>query len=257
MAARRHPASTPQPPLVRYLSKCNVATRAEARTLVRAGRVTVNGRVCTDGALRVDPRRDRVALDGEPVRLPVGGALVWWALNKPRGVLVTTADPQGRRTVMDLLPAPHAPGLAPVGRLDKASAGLLLLTNDTEAAARLLDPRSHVAKAYRVKVRGHPTPETLRAWARETLVVDGLVLGPMAVAIERTGPASAWLQITLVEGRNRQIRRRMAAAGHVVEHLVRVAIGPLALGDLAPGAARRLTADEVKDLSRPRRASGP
>jgi len=235
------PPAAGRPPLVRFLSKCNVASRAEARILVRAGRVTVNGRVCTDGAHRVHPERDLVALDGVVVRSPQADALVWWMLNKPRGVLVTTRDPQGRPTVMDLVPAPQAPGLAPVGRLDRASAGLLLLTNDSEGAARLTDPRSHVPKVYRVKVRGHPHESTLAAWRTDTLTVDDLELGPMDVVVERSAPKSVWLRITLTEGRNRQIRRRMEAAGHAVEHLIRVSIGPLELGALGPGAVRELT----------------
>jgi 23S rRNA pseudouridine2605 synthase len=212
--------------------------------------VAVNGRVCTDGARRVDPGRDVVTVDGTRVREPAPADLVWLAMNKPRGVLVTTNDPRGRRTVMDLLPGPPAPGLAPVGRLDQASAGLLLLTNDTLGAARLLDPRHHVPRTYRVKVRGRPTEATLGAWRTGTLVQDDLVLGPMEVEVERVGKASAWLRVTLAEGRNRQVRRRMEAAGHAVEHLVRVAIGPLGLGDLAPGAVRPLSAEEVDRLRR-------
>jgi 23S rRNA pseudouridine2605 synthase len=247
----RDPAPLPatRPPLVRFLSKCNVASRVAARALVRAGRVTVNERVCTDGARRIHPEKDRVCLDGVAVRLPASGESVWLVLNKPRGVLVTTHDPEGRKTVMDLVPRPHVLGLAPVGRLDKASAGLLLLTNDSEAAARLLDPENHVPKVYRVKVRGLPSEATLRGWREDTLVDAGLPLGPMGVEIERRGPKSAWLSITLTEGRNRQIRRRMEAAGHAVEHLIRTSIGPLGLGELAPGAVRMLTPEEIDALS--------
>ncbi|MGE0191509.1 MAG: pseudouridine synthase [Planctomycetota bacterium] len=234
-----------RPPLVRYLSRCHVAPRPEARRLVQAGRVTVNGRRVTDGAWRVDPARDRVEVDGQVVRLDAARARhVWWVVNKPRGTVATTRDPEGRPTVLELVPEPRAPGLAPVGRLDKASAGLLLLTNDHEAAARLLDPASHVAKVYRVKVRGHPGETTLAAWRTETVEEDGLVLGPMDVVVERVGPKSCWLSITLHEGKNRQIRRRVEAAGHAVEVLVRTRFGPLELGDLAPGAARELTPEE-------------
>lgn len=234
-----------QPPLVRFLSKCNVASRAQARALVQAGRVTLNGRVVRDGARRVDPTRDRVTLDGKPVSLAAAAAEVaWWMVNKPRGAVSTTSDPEGRPTVMDLVPRPHPGGLAPVGRLDKASAGLLLLANDNALAARLLDPRTHVEKTYRVKVRGHPTSATLHGWRTEHVLEDGLDLGPMRVEVEREGPRSTWLVIGLSEGRNRQIRRRMEAAGHEVEVLIRLAFGPLSLGDLAPGAARRLTEEE-------------
>ena len=236
-------------PLVRYLSRCNAATRTEARRLVLAGRVRVNGRVCTDGARRVDGTRDQVDLDGRAVRLPRPDRdLVWFMLNKPRGVVTTTSDPEGRQTVLDLVPRPHARGLAPVGRLDKASAGLLLLTNDSVLAARLLDPARHVLKSYRVKVRGHPAAETLRRWRRDSLEVAGLVLGPMDVTVEKEGPASTWLRVRLAEGKNRQIRRRCEAEGHAVQILVRVAFGPLDLGELAPGVARRLTRTEIASL---------
>lgn len=233
---------------MRYLSKCNVASRGQARELVQAGRVTVNGEVCTEGAVRVDPRHDRVEVDGTPVQLPDPRSLVWIAMNKPRGVVTTTSDPQGRTTVMDLLRKGHAPGLAPVGRLDQASGGLILLTNDSEVAARLLDPGSHLPKTYRVKVRGHPSPATLEGWRRTTRVIDGLRLGPMGADVERSGPASTWLRITLLEGKNRQIRRRCSADGHAVEQLIRVAFGPVRLGHLEPGRSRRLTREEVQRL---------
>ena len=247
MTAEPH---APALPLVRYLSRCNVASRTQARQLVLAGRVRVNGRVCTEGARRIDPRRDGVTLDHVEVRLPQGEReLVWWVANKPRGVVCTTKDPEGRPTVMDLVPPPHAPGLAPVGRLDKASAGLIVLTNDAVAADRLLAPGSHVPKTYRVKVRGHPSGDVLRAWRTETREVEGLALGPMAVELEREGPKSTWLRITLDEGKNRQIRRRCGADGHEVQVLVRVAFGPLVLGELAPGAARPLSADEQAALT--------
>ncbi len=248
---RRNAAS--HPPLVRFLSKCNVATRVEARQLVQAGRVTINGQVCTDGERRVNLGRDAVALDGTLVRRAKSDEIVWIAMNKPRGVIVTTHDPEGRRTVMDLLPQPLAPGLAPVGRLDGASAGLLLLSNDTEAAARLLEPSQHVPKVYRVKVTGHPSAATLASWNRETLVEDGLKLGPMHVEIEKQSPKSVWLIITLTEGRNRQIRRRMRAAGHDVQHLIRTTMGSIQLGDLAPGAVRTLSEAEVRGLFGARR----
>ena len=235
-------------PLVRFLSRCNAASRPEARTLVHAGRVTVNGQVCRRGEQRVDPVRDDVRLDGRRVRLPRPDELEWWIANKPRGLVTTTNDPQGRPTVMSLVPVPHAPGLAPVGRLDKASAGLLLFTNDAAGAARLLDPDRHVPKTYRVKVRGHPSEATLTAWRTRARELDGLCLGPMEVEVERVGPKSAWLRIVLREGKNRQIRRRVEADGHAVEVLVRTGFGPLTLDDLAPGAARRLEPEDVASL---------
>ena len=145
-----------------------------------------------------------------------------------------------------------------MGRLDQASAGLLLLTNDHALADRLLDPRTHVAKRYRVKVKGRLSPEDLRRLREDALVEEGLVLGPMDVQVESEGPRSTWIVVTLDEGKNRQIRRRVEDLGRAVEVLVRVAIGPLPLGDLAPGSFRALTPAEIESLraaaARPRRA---
>jgi 23S rRNA pseudouridine2605 synthase len=237
-------------PLERLLSKWRVASRTQAQQLVRAGRVSVGGRVATDPRLWVRVGQDAVEVDGARVGPQAAAAPLWLMLNKPRGTVTTTRDPEGRPTVMDLVGAHTVPGLAPVGRLDKASAGLLLLTNDAAAADRLLDPRSHVAKTYRVKVRGHLSADALAALRRDTLEEDGLVLGPLEVEVERAGPRSQWLVIRLREGKNRQIRRRLEALGHAVEVLVRTAFGPLALGDLAPGAVRVLTRAQVEALER-------
>ena len=234
-------------PIERLLSKWRVASRTEAQRLVRAGRVKVGGMVLHDPRAVVDARRTPIEVDGVRVGPPAGGD-VWLAMNKPRGVVTTTKDPEGRRTVMDLVGPLAAPGLAPVGRLDLESAGLLLLSNDSALADRLLDPKTHVPKRYRVKVKGHFAADELQRLRTETLVEDGLTLGPMGVELESEGPRSTWLVVTLDEGKNRQIRRRMKDAGHAVEILVRTAIGPLELGDLAPGAARALTAAEVLAL---------
>jgi 23S rRNA pseudouridine2605 synthase len=240
-------ATRPREPIERLLSKWRIASRTEAGRLVRAGRVRVNGAAVLDPRRVVDPERDRVEVDGRAASPPAAGT-TWLAMNKPRGVVVTTKDPEGRRTVMDLLGPRAAAGVAPVGRLDKASAGLLLLTDDAGLADRLLDPRTHLAKRYRVKVRGRPGDEALRRLREDTLVEDGLVLGPMEVEVESLGPRSAWLLVTLREGKNRQIRRRLLDVGLEVEVLVRTAVGPLALGDLAPGAVRALAPAEVAAL---------
>jgi 23S rRNA pseudouridine2605 synthase len=240
-------------PLERLLSKWRVASRSQARDLVLAGRVQVNGRVTRDPRRVLDPRRDAVALDGVAVG-PRPAPTTWLALNKPRGVVVTTRDPEGRRTVMDLLGPSPPPGLAPVGRLDQASAGLLLLTDDHALAARLLDPRSKVSKRYRVKVRGRLTDEHLARLSKDSLVEDGLVLGPMEVEVESRGPRSSWLLVSLREGRNRQIRRRLEALGLAVEHLIRLSFGPILLGSLPPGSLRPLTPSELSLL---RRAASP
>lgn len=237
----RSRAPTPRM-LPRLLSGWNVASRKEAEAMVAAGRVRVNGRVIRDVCASF-PETARVEVDGAPVG--PRPSFTWLALNKPRGVVTTTSDPEGRRTVLDLVPP--EPRLAPVGRLDLDSAGLLLLTDEHAVAARLLDPASHVRKVYRVKIEGRPTPEALEA-LRGPATLDGEVLGAMDVAVLQENPRSTWVRVVLSEGRNRQIRRRMDAAGHPVEVLVREAFGPITLGDLAPGQHRPLTAAEVRAL---------
>jgi 23S rRNA pseudouridine2605 synthase len=232
------------------LSKWHVASRKEAEDLVRKGRVAVNGSDGRDVARPVNPARDRIEVDGARIGPPDRASYAYFVVNKPRGVVTTTKDPEGRRTVMDLVPGAPAPGLAPVGRLDQDSAGLLLLTNDHGLAARLLDPVSHVAKTYRVKVKGRVDEDVLHRMRTERVVVDGLELEPFAVAVESVGPRSTWLRITLEEGKNRQIRRQCEALGHEVEMIVRMTFGPLELGALKPGAFRPLGAAELAALRR-------
>jgi 23S rRNA pseudouridine2605 synthase len=233
--------------LPRALSKAGAATRGSALRLIAEGRVRVDGRVVRDAALRVDPARARIEVDGAPLGAPPGPAeAVVVALNKPRGALVTRSDPEGRPTVFDLLPRDLGL-LRCVGRLDGASAGLLLATTDTSLAAALEDPARGFPRVYRVKI--HPRlEEGARARLLGGVVVDGATARPEAVEVESHGPRSTWARFTLREGRNREIRRLCAAAGLEVEHLVRVSYGPVALGALAPGAWRRLDAGEVRDL---------
>lgn len=242
--------------LPRLLSRWGVASRKEAEALVFGGRVAVDGRVVRDVLAWVEEDRAAVTVDGVRVG-PAAGGPVWLALNKPRGVVTTTSDPEGRRTVMDLLPT-RPPGLAPVGRLDLDTGGLLLLSSDHELAAAVLAPETHVTKTYRVKVRGHPDDTTLETLRTTTQREDDLVLGPFDVVdvVERN-TRSVWLTVTLHEGKNRQIRRRLDAVGHPVEVLVRTAFGPVLLGDLAPGASRPLTAGEVAALRAAVAPGGP
>lgn len=229
--------------LPRLLSRWNVLPRKAAEQAVHDGRVRVDGRVVRDVTRWIDEAA-HVEVDGRAVG-PRGGGPTWLLLHKPRGVVTTTRDPEGRPTVIDLLGDAVVPGLAPVGRLDLDSQGVLLLSDEHAVAARLLAPETHVTKRYRVKVRGHPDEAVLDALRTTSLTVDDLVLGPMAVAVASRTPAATWLDVTLTEGKNRQIRRRLAAVGHDVETLVRVAFGPIGLGELAPGAWRALTSDEV------------
>lgn len=233
--------------LARALSKLGRCSRAEGERLIRAGRVCVGGEVVTDPLRRVHPETVAITVDGVAV---ARATRVYLALNKPRGLVTTREDPQARATVYDCLDDPSLPFVAPVGRLDKASEGLLLLTNDTRWAARLTDPASHVDKTYHVQVAGLPDDAVL---ARLRAGVDELATGERLTAkridLLRAGSRSShWLEVVLDEGRNRQIRRLLAVEGLEVKRLVRIAVGPLALGDLAKGAWRHLTPAEVRAL---------
>ena len=215
--------------------------------MVEAGRVRINHQLARDPAQRITLETDRIELDGVPV---VRTERVYLALNKPRGLVTTRDDPQGRATIYECLDA-TLPFVAPVGRLDKASEGLLLLTNDSRWSSRLLDPASHVDKTYHVQVRGTLDDAGL---ARVAAGIDeddtGEHLAVKRIALLRSGSRStAWYEIVLDEGRNRHIRRIFSALGIEVLRLVRISIGPLALGTLAKGAWRMLSSDEVRALS--------
>jgi len=206
--------------------------------------VQVGGKTVRDALLRINPDRDRIAVDGERV---VAERKVYLMLNKPRGLVTTRDDPEGRGTVYDCLEGLDLPFVAPVGRLDKASEGLLLMSNDTRWANGLLDPASHVAKTYHVQIAAAPDEAMLERF-RQGAVVDGELLTASSIALLRSGGRTAWLEIVLDEGRNRQIRRLLGAFDIEVLRLIRVAIGGLQLGDLAKGKARHLTAEELTML---------
>jgi 23S rRNA pseudouridine2605 synthase len=215
---------------------------------VEAGKVRVNGIVVSDASLRVRPELDRIEVDGAPV---AKAAHAYVMLNKPRGVVTTRDDPQGRSTIYECLSGAGLPFVAPVGRLDKASEGLLLLTNDSRWTALLMDPASHVDKRYHVQVRGANLESVMRRVADGVVeAATGDLLTVKTIALLRTGSRSGgWFEITLDEGKNRQLRRIFAEVSLEVLRLVRVAIGPIELGDLAKGAWRMLTADEVRRLA--------
>lgn len=226
--------------LERALSKLGFASRTQARRLVEEGRVRVNGSVVRDPTQRVDVRRARLEVDGQPVR---AGKRVYLALNKPRGLVTTTADEQERATVYVCLADADLPRVVPVGRLDQESEGLLLFTNDTRWAQRVLDPATHVDKVYEVHITGDADDallESLRAGVQSR----GELLRIKAVRRVRAGV----LEITLSEGRNRHVRRMLEGLGRTIEVLRRVAIGPVQLGRLGPGAHRMLTEKEVEQL---------
>lgn len=232
----------------RGLSKLGVCSRAEGVRLVEAGRVRINGRVVRDTALRITPERDLIEIDGAPI---VRAERVYLALNKPRGLVTTRDDPQGRATIYECLKGAPLPFVAPVGRLDKASEGLLLLTNDSRWSAKLLDPSSHIDKVYHVQVRGMLDEATVARVEAGVVERDtGEHLRVKRISLLRTGSrSSAWFEVVLDEGKNRHIRRMFAELGIEVLRLVRVAIGPLVLGALPKGAWRMLTNDEVRALS--------
>lgn len=231
----------PRHGLARVLSKLGMCSRTQAQALIRAGRVQVDGRVVLDPEAPTDPRRAGITVDGAAVR---AAGKVYVMLNKPRGYVTTTRDERGRETVYTLLQSTDMPWLAPVGRLDKASEGLLLFTNDSAWAARLTDPASHLDKTYHVQVDALPDAGLLQR-LRRGVAAGGEHLSAKSVRELRRGAKHAWLEIVLDEGRNRQIRRLLAAFDIAVLRLVRVAIGPLSLGDLAKGKWRLLTAQEV------------
>ena len=238
-------AGTVRHGLARVLSRLGVCSRSEAARRIEAGRVRVNGKVTRDHELPADIAVDSIEMDGVTLQ---ARERVCIAVNKPRGLVVSAADERGRDTVYMLLRDAGLPWLAPIGRLDKASEGLLLLGNDPAWAARLTSPASHVAKTYRVQVRGLPDPEALQR-LRAGVVDRGERLVAESVEVVGGGARNAWLEIVLTQGRNRQIRRMLAACGHEVLRLMRVAIGPLALGDLSKGTWRRLTDAEVLALA--------
>jgi 23S rRNA pseudouridine2605 synthase len=226
--------------LAKHLADAGVASRRAAETLIAEGRVSIDGRLVTDPAR--DVRADsRVELDG---RVLAGGPRrVAYAVNKPAGVVSTARDPHGRPTVVGLVPAPGL-RLYPVGRLDADSTGLILLTNDGELANRLTHPRYEVPKTYRVRVAGGPVREaSLRALQRGVQLDDG----PTAPARVRRVRRDV-LELTIREGRNRQVRRMCQAVGHPVLALERVAFGPLSIEGLAPGCYRRLSAADIERL---------
>lgn len=205
----------------------------------------MNGTTVAVLGTRAEPT-DRIVVDGKLLQRP--RPHVWVALHKPAGVVTTARDPEGRPTVTELVP--HGYGrLFPVGRLDVQSTGLVLLTNDGETAARVLHPRHHVPRRYRVKVRGAPDERALARLRRGVTLDDGRT-GPARVRVEKRLPTKTWLEIVVFEGRSRLVRRACDVIGHAVEKLQRVALGPIELGGLARGACRELTAAEVTMLRR-------
>ena len=249
--------------LQKIMAASGIASRRKAEEIIAAGRVTVNGKVVREQGTKADPEQDEICVDGKPLKRPE--RLRYFLLNKPKGYVTTVSDPEGRPTVMDLLPR-GAERVYPVGRLDYASEGLLLMTNDGALAQTLMNARSHVPKIYRVKVSGKPEEKAIRRLRAGVTIEleDGrrVKTSPANIRLVEDGsqargerrvaggePANPWYEVTLIEGRNRQIRRMFERVGHHVEKIKRVQLGPLVL-DVEPGKFRELTKREVQELKK-------
>ena len=225
----------------RALARAGVASRRKAEELIAAGRVTVNGTVAQTGQV-VDPEKDRILVDGKPVSKP--RATVWLMLNKPAGVMTTRSDPDGRRTVFDLVP--KVPGLTYVGRLDYLTEGLLLLTTDGAAANRLAHPRGEIERTYVAIVTGKA--DEAAKIARAGVMLDDGPVRPKRVEARKLGRDRWEFEVTITEGRKREVRRLCTAVGLGVERLIRIRFGPIELGDLAEGKSRPLSPRELASL---------
>ena len=234
--------------LARALSKLGYCSRSQASTMIRSGQVSLNGTIRRDPETPVRLEHDRIVVNGRPVEPQ---ERIYLMMNKPRGVVTTASDEKGRDTVYSVLSrsglATNLPWLAPVGRLDKASEGLLLLTNDSEWGARIAAPEAQLDKTYHVQIATLANGAFVSALIRG-VSENGEILRAKRARVLRSGQKNCWLEIVLDEGKNRQIRRMMTALGVETMRLVRVAIGPLQLGNLAKGDFRPLTTDEKRML---------
>ena len=232
--------------LSKFLARAGVTSRRKAERLVREGKVLVNGRIVLEPAFRIAPERDRVEVEGRVVTPP---PRVYYRFYKPRGYLTALSDPYGRPTIARFLRV-LPPGVFPVGRLDRDSEGLLLLTNDGDLAQRLLHPRYAIPRVYRVWLTRPPREDLLARLLREGLEVEGRLVFPDEVRLIRRTRREIIYEVRLHEGRKREVRRIFAAAGTRVKRLVRIRFGPLTLGNLRPGEVRPLTFKELEELFR-------
>ena len=227
--------------LQRALARAGVASRRHSEALIAAGRVTVNGQPAHIGQ-SVDPSRDEIRVDGKAIR--AAAQSVWILLHKPAGVMTTRSDPEGRKTVFDIVE--DVPGLTYVGRLDYMTEGVLLLTTDGSAAHALTHPSGEIQRTYIAIVAGN-VDEAVRNARRGVELEDGFVQ-PAAVSARHIGGGRSEFEVTIAEGRKHEVRRLCTALGLTVERLIRVRYGPVALGKLRPGESRRLTAKEIAEL---------
>jgi 23S rRNA pseudouridine2605 synthase len=233
--------------LQKLIASAGLASRRKAEELITAGRVTVNGAIVTELGTKADPTTDKIAVDGKP--LQSREQLLYLLLHKPKGYVTTASDPEGRPTVLDLMKAVSA-RVYPVGRLDYASEGLLLMTNDGALAQKLTKAGSHVEKTYLVKISGRPSDQDLaRLRAGITIELDDgrrVKTSPAKIRLAEDAP-NPWYEVVLIEGRNRQIRRMFDRIGHHVEKIKRTKLGPLTL-DVPPGKFRPLTTKEIAQV---------
>jgi 23S rRNA pseudouridine2605 synthase len=236
-------ANLPGERLQKVLAAAGIASRRECEQLILEGRIEVDGTVVNELGTRVEVGKQDIRVDGERL---LQAKLIYFAVHKPEGVVSTTRDPSGRPRVIDLLP-PDTPRVFNVGRLDMASEGLILVTNDGELANQLTHPRHGVEKIYHVQVAGFPDADAIRQLRDGMHLAEGFAK-IQRVKIKSRRKRSTILEMVLDEGRNREIRRLLARVGHKVQRLVRVAVGPVRLGELPAGAVRPLTREEVKAL---------
>jgi len=226
------------------MAHAGIASRRKAEEMIQAGLVTVNGRIATIGD-KADPASDDIRVEGK--RLHATEKMRYIIMNKGRGIVSTTDDPEGRKTVIDLLGKGTTERVYPVGRLDIDSDGLVLLTNDGDLTHRITHPRFGCEKTYKVLVEGHPEERILNKWRRGITLEDGKT-APCKIKVLNTERGKTWLRIVMGEGKKRQIRRVADQLGHPVKRLTRTHIGPVALGSLKSGQTRELTSAEVKSL---------
>ena len=238
----------PEERIQKVLSRWGIASRREAERMLLEHRITVNGRLVTEPGTRVDPERDHIKVDGKLVR-PPRGPRTYLLAYKPREMITSLHDPEGRPTIADLLRRARVrKRVFPVGRLDWDADGLLLLTDDGELANRVMHPRTHLPKVYLVKVKGHPTERALDRVRRGVVIEPRVRTLPAEVTVEKAGENATWLRVTLVEGRQNQIKRMFARVGHPVRKIRRIALGPLRLGKMRIGEVRPLSPGEVRRL---------
>ncbi len=233
--------------LQKVLAHAGIASRRASETMIQEGRVSVNGQVVTELGVKVDPRRDDIRVDGQPISKQCERP-VYIMLHKPRNVLSAASDNRGRQTVLDLVDATER--VYPVGLLDLLSEGLILLTNDGRLTKRLTHPSHHIEKEYHVLVNGAPSTQVLERWRRGQVELEGKPLAGATVERLKLSKGNTWLKIILTEGRKRQIREVAKSLGHPVKNLKRVRIGPIKLGDLKLGKWRHLNQSEIQRLKK-------